>query len=153
MGWIFQSNPKRFNLDEYLANNHALVYWWTPFHKREIKQGDLAFIWRTGRHAGVVAIGSIVEGPVNRFKVKSPEFLADELWYDQVPGSEEQTVGIALSEVRLTQDKGMLIRQDLSKDSIFSKHPIITAPRRTVFPLDSNAEQRLFLYWQRGIIN
>jgi len=65
-----------------------------------------------------------------------------------VPGSEEQTVGIALSEVRLTQDKGMLRREELSKDSTFSKHPIITAPRRTVFPIDSNAEQRLLLLWQ-----
>jgi hypothetical protein len=151
MGWIFQSNPKRFNLDEYLAKNHALVYWWTPFHQREITQGDLAFIWRAGRHAGVVAFGSIAEGPVHRFKVKSPESLADELWYEQAPDSKEQTVGIALTEVRLTQDMGMLRRQDLSKDSIFSKHPIITAPRRTVFPLDSSAEQRLLLYWQGGI--
>jgi len=152
MGWIFQSNPKRFNLDEYLAKNHGLIYWRAPFYQQEIKQGDSAFIWRAGRHAGVVAIGSIVEGPVQRFKVRVPDALADDLWHEHPPDPEEQAVGIALTEIRLTQYKGMLRRHNLSKDSILSRHPIITAPRRSVFPLDSKAEQRLFLLWKGDLL-
>ena len=75
MAWIFQGNPDRFDLDDYLLRYPELIYWRTPKFQDQIAVGDLAFIWRAGRDAGVVGVGVVVELPIPRDHVKHPEAL------------------------------------------------------------------------------
>ena len=72
MAWIFQGNPQKFAIDEYVASCPELIYWYTPLYAAEIQIGDRAFLWRSGEEAGAIAIGSVVEKPVPGSQVQHP---------------------------------------------------------------------------------
>ena len=72
MAWIFQGNPRKFEIDEYVARYPELIYWYTPRHASEIQLGDRVFLWRSGDEAGAIAIGSVVEEPTLGANVKHP---------------------------------------------------------------------------------
>ena len=107
MAWIFQGNPKKFAIDEYLASFPQLIYWYTPRHASQIQIRDRAFIWRSGAEAGVIAIGTVVEKPKLGGNVRHPEALGIDLWsVDRLDPNEVKT-GIRLDDVRLTIEEGM----------------------------------------------
>jgi len=110
MAWIFQGNPKVFDIDDYLARYPELIYWRVSRYRQEISVGDRAFIWRAGADAGAIASGTIVEPPTVALKVKYPEALGDDLWFAERPYAEEPKVGISLDSIRLSAAEGMLPR-------------------------------------------
>lgn len=56
--WIFQTNPDRFRVDDYLRENE--VFCWTlNQHRSEVQVGDRVYIWRSGKEAGIVAVASV----------------------------------------------------------------------------------------------
>jgi hypothetical protein len=147
MAWIFQGNPKRFDIDDYLSR-YSFIYWSTPTNQKEIAVGDRAFIWRSGELSGLVAIGTIKELPVPRRDVKKPEALGDDLWVSQKDEPSEIKVGIEVEEVQLTPEEGMFERETLKTHPIISKNRIITNPVGTVFHLSSVEEQVLISLWK-----
>lgn len=56
MAWILQGNPKRFDVDDYLAR-YSYIYWSTPTNQKDFSLGDRVFIWRADDQAGAIAIG------------------------------------------------------------------------------------------------
>jgi 5-methylcytosine-specific restriction protein B len=63
--WIFQAHPKIFDIDSALRDLSELT--WTVRHEAtRAAVGDRVFIWRAGREAGVVALGTIIEEAVDR---------------------------------------------------------------------------------------
>lgn len=143
MAWIFQGNPKRFDLDDYLARYPELIYWRVPRYQAEVAIGDRAFIWRAGIESGIVASGTVVEASVNATKVLHPEALGDDLWFADKPDPDEPKVGIALDSVRLSLAEGMLARAVVKDDPLLGQGTIITMSNGTVFRL-SDAEGRRF---------
>ena len=150
MSWIFQGNPKYFDIDDYLSRYPTLIYWRTPKHDREIRLGDRAYIWRAGARAGLVAIGEIVELPVERSQVRFEEALSDHLWHEKRPNPSEKVVGIELDEIRLTEEEEMLSRSGALSDPVLSENAIIKAPQGTVFHLTPEQDARLSALWYRG---
>ena len=64
--WIFQANPNRYDilnalLDPALDNK---LEWNVEKHKKEIKQGDIALIWMSGKEAGIYAVAEIASDPI-----------------------------------------------------------------------------------------
>jgi hypothetical protein len=56
--WIFQTNPDKFRVDDYLRENQ--VFCWTlNQHRREVRVGDRVYVWRSGKDAGIVAVASV----------------------------------------------------------------------------------------------
>ncbi len=56
--WIFQTNPDRFRVDDYLRENQ--VFCWTlNQHRSEVQVGDRVYVWRSGKEAGIVAVASV----------------------------------------------------------------------------------------------
>ena len=54
--WIFQGNPTRFNVDDYLLENENI--WWSIRQEhlaKHIKINDEVFIWRS--HGGEKEVG------------------------------------------------------------------------------------------------
>lgn len=151
MSWIFQGNPKYFDIDEYLSRYPNLIYWRTPTNQQEIQLGDRAYIWRAGAQSGVVAIGEIVELPIARSKVKFPEALSDDLWNRDRPDSNENVVGIKIDEIRLNEEDAMLSRAMLANDPVFQENRIIRAPQGTVFRATPQQAERLSSYWLQEI--
>ncbi len=56
--WIFQGNPKVYNIKEALRNN-AVATWRVSQHKKDIKQGDKVILWETGKDAACNALGTV----------------------------------------------------------------------------------------------
>ena len=133
--WIFQGNPKNFDVDDYVDRYPELVYWRTPRYAKEISIGDRAFIWRAGVDSGVIALGNVVEQPVPGDRVEYPEALGDDLWRIETPDITEIRTGIKLLEKRNSVDEGMIPRELVKENPILSGSTIIRIPQSTVFKI------------------
>jgi EVE domain-containing protein len=60
--WLFQSNPDYYDLDRALREL-AEIEWAVRGHIGAVHAGDRAYVWRAGRQAGVVAIGTVMAEP------------------------------------------------------------------------------------------
>jgi hypothetical protein len=147
MAWIFQGNPQKFDVDDYLARYPELIYWRVPRYQSEIVVGDRVFIWRAGSESGVVASGVVVEAPVGASKVLHPEALGDDLWFAEKPADDEPKVGIALDTVRLSATEGMLPRAVVKDDPLLQHGTIIRMANATVFRLDDAERRRMEELW------
>jgi hypothetical protein len=147
MAWIFQGNPKKFDLDDYLASYPELIYWRVPRYQAAVAVGDRAFIWRAGPEAGVVASGAIKEAPTNATKVAHPEALGDDLWFADKHEDDEAKVGIALDSVRLSPAEGMLRRTAIKDGPLLQHGAVITMPRGTAFRLNDAERERIEVLW------
>ncbi len=56
--WIFQGNPKIFNVVGAI-NDNALKSWSVKAHKDKIKKGDKFILWMTGENQGCYALGKL----------------------------------------------------------------------------------------------
>ena len=149
--WVFQGNPDKFDIDDYVARYPELIYWRTPRHAREISVGDRAFLWRSGPRSGAIAMGTVVEPPTPAAAVRHPEALGDDLWRSEKPDPVEAKTGIHLDEVRLTDEDGFIPRSAAKDDAYLSRATIITMPNGTVFPLDSTQAFALERLWGSSV--
>lgn len=147
VAWVFQGNPEKFDIDDYVARYPELIYWRTPRHAKEISTGDRAFLWRSGPNAGTIAIGTVVEPPTPGSAVIHPEALGSDLWRSEQPDPEEAKTGIHLEEVRLSEEDGYVPRVAVRDDPDLAKATIITVPNGTVFPLDRQQTKALERLW------
>ena len=62
--WIFQANPKRYDILNALDDSNIGVnHWLINQHKNYISKGDLCLIWMSGKDGGIYAAGEIVSNP------------------------------------------------------------------------------------------
>jgi len=62
--WIFQSNPKYYDLFTELNDPKIIDSAWTVNqHKNKIKKGDIALLWISGKNRGIYAIVDITSDP------------------------------------------------------------------------------------------
>ncbi|MFC1882350.1 HNH endonuclease [Thermodesulfobacteriota bacterium] len=146
MDWIFQGNPTRFKMDEYLAK-YPYIYWRTPTNQREFKIGDIVFMWRATIDSGVVALGRIAELPTQHDNVLYPDALGDDLWIGQGDRPSEIMVGVNIDEVRLTIAEGMIPRPVLKNHAILSSSRIIRQKTGSVFLLSLDEVKCLLSLW------
>lgn len=137
MAWIFQGNPNRFDVDDYLSRYTQLIYWRTNRHVKEIILGDPVFIWRAGADAGAIAVGHVVEVPTPARAVEHVDALGDDLWVADESNPDELKTGIQLREIRLNGEAGMIPRSAAKEDSVLGSSTIITVPNGTVFRLSA----------------
>jgi 5-methylcytosine-specific restriction enzyme B len=60
--WVFQSNPRYYDLDGALATFDEL-YWLVNQHAQQIQRGDTVYLWEAGNNAGVAAVARVLEPP------------------------------------------------------------------------------------------
>lgn len=144
--WIFQGNPKRFDIDAYITE-FDYVYWSAPQHKEKVQIGDTVYIWRAGSDAGIVAIGEVAESATSVDKVKHPSVLAGDLWTEPPENSHSLKVGISLSEKRLTEEEAMVSRGSLINHPTLAVASIVRMPQQTVFQLTKEQAMALFHLW------
>ena len=148
--FIFQGNPDKFNVDEYLANNTD-IYWTASRFTGEMTVGDEAYIWRSGQKAGAVARGIISELPQTLAQLKSSEKLGKDLWADNIEDENTKKVGIRVEEHRLIEEDGMLTRNAIKQDGVMGNSSIIKSPQGTVFKLTNEEAEQLSLLWENGL--
>ena len=152
MAWIFQGNPNRFDVDDYLSRYPQLIYWRTNRYVNEISLGDPVFIWRAGSDAGAIAVGRVVEAPTQARSVQHPEALGEDLWVANEADPDELKTGIELGETRLTIEDGMVSRDSAKEDLTLSAATIITVPNGTVFRLSANELSALERLWGSPVV-
>ena len=97
--WIFQGNPDRFNINQYVSENKQ-IYWTVSrkSYQKAISVGDQIFLWRAkGKNnqiPGVVGKGIINEPCEPKSKIKDQMLLADDLWVDIDQEPDEIKAGI-----------------------------------------------------------
>ena len=144
--WIFQGNPARFDIDDYLGR-YSYIYWRAPRHRAEIRVGDQCLIWRSGDAAGAIAVGRIAEAPQPMSDVNFPECLGEDLWTDEPDSADTVKVGIALDDVRLDEAAGFVPRAAFTSNPILSQSTIIRTPQGTVFKLAREEANEAFSLW------
>ena len=71
--WIFKVNPEQYRIDERLADPEVRITWQVSKYRDQIRTGDTAFIWRTGRNRGLCAVMKIISDPIDMPEIKSEE--------------------------------------------------------------------------------
>jgi hypothetical protein len=131
--WIFQGNPKFFDVDEYLKTNEVVQWDIRKFSLQHIHVEDKVFIWRSDGgikgSGGIVARGKIIK------TIDSND--------DGVPAADIQT-----DSVKLTEDDGMLKRIDLLNDKFMKELSIIKSPTGTNFKLTDEQAKYLNELWE-----
>ncbi len=150
--WIFQGNPDKFNIDEYLIKTKD-IYWSVtqPKHQNEIKVGDLVYIWRAkgtiNAISGVVAFGVVNEESKPREEVKNKLALYDELWREDFSEASQIKAGIKLKEIRLNPNEGMISSEVFQQDPILSQTQLIKARVGSNFLLNKIQSLLVEQYW------
>lgn len=145
--WIFQGNPKRFDIDTYLRQQSIVL--WTVGNsplQNSIQIDDDVFIWRSdgGRlgSGGLIAKGKILD---------TPKYIQDdarELWHSKDRLGVSNRVKIILSDTRLTIQEGMVPRSHLQNDSNLASMGILRYRAATVFKLSEIHAEILEKYWR-----
>lgn len=150
--WIFQGNPDKFNIDEYLTSTKD-IYWSVtqPKHQKEIAVGDLVYIWRAKgskkQVSGVIALGVVTEESKPREEVNNKLVLYDELWNENYSEASKIKAGIRLKEIRLTPNDGMIISEIFEQDPVLSQSQIIKTRVGSNFILNEIQSLLIGQYW------
>jgi 5-methylcytosine-specific restriction endonuclease McrA len=150
--WIFQGNPDKFNIDEYLIKTKD-IYWSVtqPKHQNEIKVGDLVYIWRAkgsnNAISGIVAFGVVNEESKPREEVKNKLVLYDELWKEDFSEASQIKAGIKLKEIRLSPAEGMITSEVFAQDPTLSQSQLIKTRVGSNFLLNDTQSLLVEQYW------
>ncbi len=147
--WIFQGNPKKWDIDKYLTE-HNYVYWSINVNKDRAKAGDKVFIWRAqGRRKsayGFVGIGTIVERPKLFKDLNHPKSV---LKNDIEENDKKVRVGIKLDEIRLTEEQGMINANIIKEHNLFKDSALIKARQGSSFPISKEQFKAISEIWDQ----
>jgi AAA domain (dynein-related subfamily)/EVE domain len=125
--WIFQSNPDRYDLAGALRAS-SVETWLANQSRSEIKAGDTAYLWETGKQSGILAVATVLsDSALMPQSAGDAKFNLDDLSGDRW-------------RVRLQVDKVLtsrVLKTDLIKDPILVNLPNIKFANATNFKLSS----------------
>jgi hypothetical protein len=142
--WIFQCDPDRFDIDGFLSTATKPFTWLVTRYKKEIRPGDIVYMWKSGEQSGVVAEAEII-GDVEP-RTGDPDSVP--FWRE---ASEAATVADrALLQVRRVAGSKQVLRRDwFREDPALREMLIMRQPAGTNFPLKPEEAARLALMWSR----
>jgi predicted RNA-binding protein with PUA-like domain len=133
--WIFKTNPAIYDFDKQMQIGEPPIYWRVTRYKKEIKAGDIAFIWRAGPSRGIIAIADVTSDLWHRdYDPNDPVFSGEDKvnikivnyfptiesdFLKTVPGLENLSTfhGYqAIANFRVTQAEGEIIYKLISKE-------------------------------------
>ena len=128
--WLFQANPKEWNLKSNLKNMQPgdIDDWMVSRFIDQVKDGDPVILWQGGSEAAIYAIGRLL-GEV-RFRTPSPG-------NDGAPP--ERYINYQLE--RILQEP--IAKKDLLADSVLSGLTVLRAPQGTNFRVTAEQWARL----------
>ncbi len=126
--WIFQANPKQFDLVRELeARAVGELDWWNAAQRHEwMRPGDIVLLWASGKQSGVYAVG-ILTGAA--FEHEASEVRPDAEAYERVPWRVEFRYVAIL--------KGPVLRSEIVRDPQLQSLNIVRSPQGTNSRVDS----------------
>jgi predicted RNA-binding protein with PUA-like domain len=128
--WLLQGNPQRWRMDDFFREHRAdeLRTWSVTRYLDQVHKGDDLALWRSGRDAGVIALGHVTGPPY-----EAPGDT-DEYWQDLEKADRSRWwLPIRLTEVFLDAP---VTRVELRHDPRFAQAAILRMPAAgSPFPL------------------
>ena len=135
--WLFQSNPDYYDIDRALQELPE-IEWTVRGWMGSVHTGDRAYVWRSGRQAGVVAIGTVTAEPAE----SGPNPVERSYWVQPDRyGFDDVEPRIRVSIDRIVEPP--LLRTTIREDAVLSNLAVIRAPRGTLYAVPPEHEQRL----------
>jgi len=150
--WIFQGNPDRYKIDEYLQKTKD-IYWSVKFpkHQKEVAIGDTVYIWRAQGSqksiSGIIATGTVTQECKTIDEIPDDPNLGDDLWIDPDDHGSGVHAGIHITEIRLNPESGMLTSSEMQEDPILSNLKILTSRVGTNFIIPDFQAKKLKELW------
>jgi hypothetical protein len=145
--WIFQVNPKRFDVDAFLATRPGPTRWLVTRYGDEMRPGDDVFIWRAAASAGdlnsgIIAKASILSAPTTG--TDDPNSIP--FWKnDADKTSVALRAGIRIAAV--ADKDGVLQRSTLADDPALGSLLILRMANQTNYKLEPRLAERLNELW------
>jgi predicted RNA-binding protein with PUA-like domain len=137
--WIFQANPKKYEIFTSLSTEKA-ERWNARQHVKEINIGDRVYIWICGPQAGIYGVGTILTLPA----VMQDTPAGIRYWTDPADGRRP------IARVDVRYDRIMLdrplLKPYLRADPVLRNLSILRMWRGTNFPVEPN-EARVIEEW------
>ena len=133
--WIFQANPKYYNmvgaLEEYLTMDFTVTR-----YRKEIKPEDTVFIWISGKDAGIYAIAKTLSSPyVPNYPYPTDPF--EKVCWNKI----ENTMKVDIEILHVLERP--LLKNRLIEIPELSKLLIIAAPQVSNFRVSNNQSELL----------
>jgi len=147
--WIFQGNPTKFNVDEYLLDNDYI--WWSIRQEhlaKHIQLNDEVFIWRSDGgnkgSGGIIARTQITSLPQDY----TNDDESAEYWYEDVSGDRYLAVELKVLEVELING---INRLELKKDNNLSDLKILRLKQNTNYQIEDEHSSYLRQLWYNKV--
>jgi N4-bis(aminopropyl)spermidine synthase len=124
--WIFQANPKYYDILKSIENEHWEL-WGCTSYRDKIKSGDRVLIWVSGKEAGIYAIGQVLKDPHER-----PDTVAGLNYWIRLERGLEQKCRVVIRYEQRLLDRPLL-RRHLAYDERLGSLSIFKNARGTNF--------------------
>ena len=130
--WIFQANPRRYDILNALADDFEEDVWAINQYKGRIHNGDIGIIWMSGKEGGIYAIADVVS---------DPEYLVDseastKYWTSEADKSQKR-LRVRI-RYRLKLINNPIMRDELRNIPELKNTAIFKQPQGTNFPVSSD---------------
>lgn len=121
--WIFQGNPKYYNVIGAVADLNTLT-WAVNQYGKQIKKGDKAYIWVSGPKGGIIASGTILCDPEMKEPVKDDPYNLER----------DHATPFRAVDIQLER-RFVITRTSLLADERTKSLQILVQPNATNFPV------------------
>jgi hypothetical protein len=136
--WIFQADPKRYDILNALSDPEVQHFGWqVNQHKKDIKKGDVALIWMSGKDAGIYSVADIASNPA----IIGETPAEAKYWVDDKDRGIE-SLGVLL-ENRVVLINEPIYRDELKQIAILKRLSILNMARGTNFPVAADEWQAI----------
>lgn len=145
--WLFQCNPNRFRIDQFLSTRPTATNWLVSQYSKRIEPGDQVFIWRAIGEGPPEASGIVAEAEVLTKTAPMPDNPAERpFWVDQ---TEAGTVSprVSLRIVRIANVRAMIRRTRMLEDPILRDLRILRMSNNTNYLVTPEQATRLNDLW------
>jgi len=149
-GWIFQANPRRFDINRYLADGHTYIWWSLNQHRNEVHIGDEVFLWRSNNERGIgsgIIARTMVVSELHE-EVPVDEWIASDYWHEEAEGNgNAPCVKLELLELKLTEGQ-YISRAACLENEVLQGLGIIKMAQRTNYVLHGEELNEVRRLWK-----
>ena len=132
--WIFQANPKVFDIDRALSEEPELN-WVVRQYRKAVRKGDRIYLWRAGGEAGVIATATVLSDPEKKPGIAGSPYLLQ----DEALDKPEPRVDLRIDRVLGTPIR----RTDLLEHPVLKDLGVIAFANATNFEVTSDQDAAL----------
>jgi hypothetical protein len=136
--WIFQANPKIFDIIGELKDSYNLSHWTIRQHSHEVQYGDTAFIWKSDAgegNAGIYAVAKVISDVL-----PLPVIWGEKHWRNKADIKVESRALIRYIK-KLVHNP--ILKARLVQDPMLKDLKILRDWQHTVYPVTDNQWQLL----------